>query len=419
MGGLPTGQKWFRRTVIVFGGTLLALVLVSLQGRGIPEALETDWTSFDTAASRFFAGEEVYQPWHADLEPLPYLYPPFALWIALPLASVGFVGSWVLSATLALSSFLGGMLFLVKVAKRGSGDLFDEKGARTGLIAAALTGTVINGVIIGQYSGLYVLSVGLGLWLLSLERKVLAGLAFALLLLKPNIGVPMLIIVLWARQWRVAAGFGLGSLLALAASIPFGLDQWARFVSNVQNMADLQSAGFVPARKMVTFLGAVEETFGLAGDSRIAIGLWLVFTLATGLATLTVFTPKEFAISPQRAFAIWSIFVVVANPRMFFYDGALVVFGVVALWTLPEGVLGERSRRLLPAFAAAMWFASWGAAFLVLNALVAPLSFALVALVAIEVVGRRAKPELFEDLPDGKSESVDSPAPVVPPAAAA
>ena len=360
---------------------VLAIGTVSQEGL---EGIRTDWTAFDNAASRFLGGEQIYVPWDAEVEPLPYLYPPFALWLAIPLGLVGFLGSYMLSAGSALAAFFGGIWLLRRVAERGEVRRERSTSINTGIVAACTTGTAFSSVLIGQYSGLYVLAVGLGLWLFMNDRQALAGLALAILILKPNIAIALVVVLFWSRSWRVLAGFGAGTVGALVSTIPFGLGAWSGFWANLQQMADLQAMGIVPARKMVTFVSAVVELTGTSATSPLAIGSWLAFTTVVGVATLVVWAPKRFAESPQRAFAVWAIFVIIANPRMFFYDGTLVIFGVLALWSLPSGMLGTRSKRLLPAIAGGLWLASWGAVVSALNLLVAPLGGLLITVVAYE-----------------------------------
>lgn len=383
MTGVPAGETRFRLLALVLGGALIVLAIGTVSQEGL-EGIRTDWTAFDNAASRLLGGEQIYRPWDAEVETLPYLYPPYALWLAVPLGLVGFLGSYVLAAGSALLAFLGGIWLLRRTALRGEPSQDRSVSITTGLIAACTTGTAFSTVLIGQYSGLYVLALGLGLWLFINDRPALAGLALAILILKPNIAIALVVVLLWSRSWRALAGFGAGTVGALASSIPFGLSGWSGFWANVQQIADLQAMGVVPASKMVTFVSAVVELTGTSATSPLAIGSWLVFTTVVGVATLVVWAPKRFAESPQRAFAIWAIFVIIANPRMFFYDGTLVIFGVLALWSLPSGMLGKRGKRLLPAIAFGLWFASWGAAFSALNVLVAPLGGLLITIVAFE-----------------------------------
>ena len=100
--GIPRRHLWARRVAIV-GAGILTFMLAAWVLSDPVENLSTDWTAFDAAADRLFAGEAVYRPYDAETEPLPYLYPPFALWLALPLGLFGFAGSFILSALFTAS----------------------------------------------------------------------------------------------------------------------------------------------------------------------------------------------------------------------------------------------------------------------------------------------------------------------------
>ncbi len=163
---IPRGHLWARRISIV--STVVLAILLTAWVRTDPRVnLETDWTSFDNAAERLLAGERVYVPLSED-EPLPYLYPPFVLMLALPLGLFGFYGSWALSAGMTFISFFVGIALL---AKSVPGDI-DRS---TGLIVATFSGTLLSAALIGQYSGIYVLAFGLAVWLWQNDRQLLAG----------------------------------------------------------------------------------------------------------------------------------------------------------------------------------------------------------------------------------------------------
>ena len=116
MTGVPAGETWFRRLALALGGALIVLAIWTVSQEGVAEGLRTDWTAFDNAASRLLDGEQIYRPLDRETESLPYLYPPYALWLALPLGPVGFLGSYVLAAGSALLAFLGGIWLLRRTA---------------------------------------------------------------------------------------------------------------------------------------------------------------------------------------------------------------------------------------------------------------------------------------------------------------
>lgn len=370
---------------VIAGAILFLLVGWVLQDPF--ENLQTDWLAFDNAADRLFAGEDIYRGIDVDDEPFPYLYPPFALVLVLPLTLFGFIGSWAISALLTASSFVGGLWLALRA--------MEVEGERaTTMIIALSTGTFMATVLIAQYSGIYVLSAGLALWLWSKDRRILAGLALAILLMKPNIGLAVPFILVWSRSWRVLSGFAIGALASGAVSLIFGVSQWMGFISAVQEQSQLQQGGTAPVEKMVTFVGGVQSLFGLGAASPVVIGVWLCSTFVVGVGTLRLWSPRRLRDDLPIAVGAFAIFVVVANPRLYFYDASLIVLGVFVLWH-QRARLGPRVQRLLPFLGLALWFASWGTLISSLNALVAPLGAVLVVLVAMDA--RSQELELRKD----------------------
>lgn len=385
---IARSHLWARRISIV--STAVLVILLAAWVRTDPRVnLETDWTSFDNAAERLFAGEPVYVPWSVD-EPLPYLYPPFVLILAAPLGLLGFYGSWVFSAFFTLSTFLGGIWLLSKTV---SGT---HVARTTGLIVATFSGSVVAAALVGQYSGLYVLAFGLAAWLWHHDRQLLAGVALAFLVMKPNIALVVPVALVWARSWRALGGFGLGTVGAFGLSVPFGLDRWSGFVSNVQQMGELQRADAVFPEKMVTIVGSLQETFDLSSTSLVTLSLWLGSCAIVGVATLVVWTRAEVERQPVRAFGVLAVFAVIANPRMYFYDGTLVIFGFLAIWLTLDSWGGGLARRWIPRLCAALWFFSWGGVFASLNAFVGPLAAVGLVVVAVDTCQQRAVRSEFD-----------------------
>lgn len=325
----------------------------------------TDWTAFDNAGDRLLAGDTVYRPFDFEDEPLPYLYPPFALWLTLPLTVSGFWGSFLISTLVPFVGYVAGLRLFGR-AQPGEVD------RTTAMIAAVASGACIGSTLIGQYSGLYVLAFGAGALLFRRDRRVLAGVVLAFLWLKPNIAIVVPVALLWARSWRTLRGFVAGSLGMVALSIPFGLDGWTGFVDNARNMAELQEQGVVPIEKMVTVLASVQTIFGLEQDVLLSIGIWLAIAAVLGTTVLTLWSTDMLEESPVRAFAALAIFAVAANPRLYFYDGALAVLGMFGLWMHARVSGGDLAKRWIPRLAWVVWLGAWGSIWSILNIAVGP-----------------------------------------------
>lgn len=373
---IPTGHRWARRMALLIAGVLILMLIAWVLDDPV-ENLSTDWTAFDKAADRVLAGDDVYRPYDAESEPLPYLYPPFALVLALPLGALGFAGSFIFSALLSLCSLVLGLVWMGRANEQADDPANHPTGAvdrATALIVGLASGATISSTLIGQYSGIYALAVGGAARAYTTDRQVLSGAFLALLWLKPNLAVAVPVVLLWSRSWDVLRGFSMASLLVFAASLPFGVHRWEGFFSNVQMMAELQETGVVPFRKMVTVLGSAQTVFDVESTEPALIVFWLTTTALLGIAVLVLWRRSALAESPVRAFGAFALFIVAANPRLYFYDSTLVVVGVLGVWIATNSVGGGLAKRLVPGLAALAWLSLWGGLFVPLNIFVGPLA---------------------------------------------
>ena len=354
------GERLVLGAAILSGSVLMILLLASVFSDPSTQ-LQTDWTAFDNAASRLFAGEPIYQPWDAQTEPLPYLYPPFVLWLALPLALTGFLGSWAVSFAMTAGTLAIGVALLGKTVPGG----IDRT---TGLVLAGTCGSFFGAALLGQYSGMYVLSLGLALWLWHRDRVFFAGLALGILWMKPNFAIAIPVVLSWSRSWPALRGFLSGGALAFVASIPFGLGLWAEAYLNVLDMGERQTAGQLFESKFVSVLGGFQALTGAELLDPISIVVFLAVAVVVGVATLVVWHPSHLVGNLDRAFGVLAIFVVVANTRVYFYDGAVAIFGVLALWFHAQRTGNAQTQKWISLLAVPLWIVSWGIAFDSVNA---------------------------------------------------
>ena len=367
--GVPPTHLWARRIVIICAGVLV-LMLAAWVASDPVENLSTDWMAFDNAADRVFAGEDVYRAYDAETEPLPYLYPPYALWLTLPLGAVGFAGSFIFSALLSVVCLIFGLLFMA----RSQGGRVDRA---TGTVVALASGSAISSVLIGQYSGIYALAVGGSAQAWTRGRHGVAGAFLAMLWLKPNLALAVPVVLVWSRSWRALRGFAGTSALILVSSVPFGLHQWSGFFSNAKMMAELQEDGVVPFAKMVSIVGALQTLLPVESTSPALIIFWLASTAVLGAAVLSLWTPSALQESPTRALGAFALFIVAANPRLYFYDATLVSVGMLGVWlatTATATAHGSRSVQVVSIIAIVAWIGLWGGVFVSLNIIVGPVS---------------------------------------------
>lgn len=375
-------HRWIRRIALVIAGVLVFMLIAWVLDDPV-ENLSTDWTAFDNAADRVLAGEDVYRPYDATSEPLPYLYPPFALWLALPLGIFGFTASFVFSALLSAGCLVFGLVWMSR-AETGTADRSRIAERTTALIVGLGSGAAITSTLIGQYSGVYALAIGGAARAYSTDRRTLAGVFLALLWLKPNLAIAVPVVVVWSRSWVVLRGFAIASAGIFVSSVPFGLDQWNGFSSNVQMMAELQETGVVPFRKMVTILGSAQTLLDVNTTEPGLIVFWLGSTGLLGIAVLQLWRREALEESPMRAFGALALFVVAANPRLYFYDATLVVVGSLGIWLSSTRFGGATARRFLAVLMFASWISLWGGVFVALNTLVGPLAGLTLVVVSLD-----------------------------------
>lgn len=377
-------HKLIRFGALLFTGVLV-LMLVDFHIANPENHLNTDWIAFDNAADRFNAGETIYRPLNVDTEPLPYLYPPFALWLALPLSFFSAEPSYAISAIGTFAALVAGVRLIGRLGIAGADRV-------TGGLLVIASGSAVGATLIGQYSGLYLLFLGAGAYLFSQDRRFVAGLVLALLWLKPNIAIAVPVVLAWSRSWKTLRGFGLSSAGLIAASVPFGLGQWGAFLESARGMAELQEQGLVPIDKMVTLLSSIQTAFGLEEQIAVSSLIWLVIAGVLGVSVLVPWTHERLEQDPLRAFGVLALFVVAANPRLYFYDAAVAAFGMYAVWMSIARSGSAVAKRWTPILGLTMWFGLWGTVWNGLNMFVGPTAAAAVVLVAVESV-RSARSE--------------------------
>lgn len=187
---------------------------------------------------------------------LPWLHPPGALALLLPLGLLTFVGAWI-AINAASTASLAAMFWYWhprRLALFGM-LLFSPATlvcARQGQLAILLTAAAI----------------GAGA-ALQRDRPFVAGLLLSMLTLKPQLALILLPLCLVSREWRLLAGGAVGvTILHLAPLMIFGLDYFPLWLQAVEQWAAVvfQGDGRVFLKHMVTwyslflYVGIATET---------------------------------------------------------------------------------------------------------------------------------------------------------------
>ncbi len=138
------------------------------------------------------------------LTPQAFVYPPPFAWFYAPFSHLSPMAAMFAQDLCMLALFVAAAVVAARTF--GFGISFS--------IAAVLGWTpVINSIEVGQNTGLAVFLVFLAIWALASARPAAAGVAIGLLLYKPTVAIPLLLLLLARKQWKaliVAALCGAG-----------------------------------------------------------------------------------------------------------------------------------------------------------------------------------------------------------------
>ena len=186
--------------------------------------------------------------------PLPYIHPPFEALIFVPLTRLSYRGAFLLWDLLNVLA-----LFKVALILRRHLELLLRAPVWKLVLSFLAFFPVFICLLQGQDSVLLLLFCALAYGALKKERDVLAGCWLAMAALKPQVALPLLLLlVLWRRQ-RVALGFSL--VAVVLGAISFVLIGWQgvlRYPGYAVEVARTPSWGGVPAALMPNLRGLIE-----------------------------------------------------------------------------------------------------------------------------------------------------------------
>ncbi len=245
---------------VLNAATLVFLVATSHQGvdrNGF--LLGTDFLSFWTAGRMLQHGGAVYdQAAHIAAQSAyfvqkdgaftAFFYPPSFLPFCFPLGLVGYFPA------LAMWLAATGALYVGAIT---SWQRAHAPRAPSRWVLLAAFPPVLLTITHGQTSFLIAGLLGLAALLVG-RAPLVSGVLFGLATIKPQFGLLVPLVLLLTGEWRVIASAAVSaSLLAIAATLMFGPDQWTQWAalsSGVQAAMDGGAVGF--AKMMSTFAAA-------------------------------------------------------------------------------------------------------------------------------------------------------------------
>ena len=316
--------------LVLQGGWIATLVNAS---DPTAELLGRDWSAFSVAGEKMLSGRssEVYpvdfSTWPNPRLPnnLAYLYPPFSLYLTLPLGALPPFLAWALCWIVQLGSFAAALILLHRVVGASRDDLM------TPAMLAAGSAVLQAVLVIGQISATLLLCFTAGLWAWRQGRAFWAGLAWACLLVKPNWGIPLLALVALSGYWRVLAGGVAGGTALAVVSLPLGPELWSDWVRTVVSYPDVVQEHMQLWRHF-TLYAFWRTITGWSADSLALRGVWLATAAPLVLLGATVWITVRSEMSRPRLVGVVCLVGVAANPYCHFYDGLLLVLPALVWW---------------------------------------------------------------------------------------
>lgn len=314
-----------RQRAILSGLIALLVVLTVLTAWARWELGEVpgDYRPFELAATRFWAGEPLYQPGDD-----PFLSPPPFVFFLLPAHALGPLGGHALAMIAGLAC-AGAALWLVRRA-------MNDRPSIDTVLAVALYLPIWLSAAIGQWGGFFFLVFSATMFFASRQRALEAGLCAALLLAKPTFAPFAIAIVALGLGRRAWIGLGIGAIAWLLLSVPLGVDAWGAWRGELRYIDEVHAlAGH--GWQHHTLFGSLRALAALTGhDEGLARAVWLVIALPLGLATIAIASRALACGDATRAFSLAALATVALNVYLRYYDSCIVLVAAIALFSRPN-----------------------------------------------------------------------------------
>ncbi len=238
-------------------------------------------------------------------------YPPTFALLILPLALLPYSAAFVLF----MGATLGLYLWLIHAI------LPDRRAL---LAALAFTAVLVN-ALGGQNGFLSTALLGGGLLLLE-TRPIAAGVLLGFLTYKPHLGLLVPFVLVAGGYWRAIGAAVLSALLlALLASLAFGIESWQAFWDHLALAGDYLRSGVLPWDKMASVFAAARL---LGAKVALASSLQAIVGLAVAALTIQAWR-RGGSLEPRLALAVAGTTLVI--PALYDYDLVLLAIPIAIL----------------------------------------------------------------------------------------
>lgn len=313
--------------ILTLAAMQYAMFAIYLLGGGPGFVFGGDFVAFWSAARETLSGNmtslyapdglataiEAHRP-GAGVDGLTWQYPPHASAIFAPIGLLPFEAAYALWCGLGLACFAWTL---------------NTIGVRGRALVAVMASIPVLIVLNTGQNALFTASLMLLAVFNAKPKPIIAGLAAALLTLKPQLGILLPVLFLAGGHWRAFATAAIASLVIWGGSaLALGANTWAAFFEFLTVISGSVSDGVMPLYKMVNVYAA----------ARLA---WLPNGLAVALAGLSyliaiaavVWTCRK-TCDPKWCYGVIAAATLLTAPYSMYYELVLLV---PAIWFVAHG----------------------------------------------------------------------------------
>jgi hypothetical protein len=287
-----------------------------------------DWILFWDTSNLMASGS--YDKIYPGVTPgFPFLYPPYFLFLIYPLAYLSKQHAYTLIVTFSSAMMILSFIVFNMIAPWSRSYLL-----KIFIIVLSSASWIIM-LPLGHFSGLYLFLASAALLWRMRNKSWQAGVVLSLLMMKPNIGCLVPLLLLTRREWSMLWGWfaGFGSLVLL--SLLFGNSIWADYLRITMTLDTIISQ--VPAWKQHTLYALWHSTLPQYLQQYVW-HLWVISTtLLVGLCSYVWYVTKKEDKYYPRLFSLGLLTIIVSTPNLHYYDAILAAFPAVMWFTNSNG----------------------------------------------------------------------------------
>jgi hypothetical protein len=280
---------------------------------------------------------------------LYFMYPPFVIWVTLPLAPMPRLVSYLACvAAVAGATFLATLGILRTLGAVPLQRFFGTLGTMASVPwnSAVFLGHLSAGLLLAPFLALLAWARG---------KVGIVGLSLALLLAKPKWGLPVFFFLVCGRRSKMVGGFLAGAALLALISLPLGEGLWGEWIQTMLGYRAL-IADSTPPWKQATLYATLQSLSQRRGFDPWIVGSWVTLSLPLlhAVARTWLRLGREDSAFP-RILGLALLATLATNPYAYLYDAVLLVLPMAVPWTRPDRYRSGTLRRAAMAVSLATW----------------------------------------------------------------